>query len=408
MALPVLLRPSTLGLIVVLFVVAFVTDASSKRILHAHPQLSLTLTLAQFAVSAAAGWMLLRLTRGGVAPLPSSWRACAPVLHVTLAQSAGTLATNVALGAMDVGFVATVKSSEALFTAALARLVQGARFSVPVYFSLLPIVCGVILSAKTEASFTWIGLTAALVSNACFATRAVLLAKQTTLQRRREAELQQRIDDAAQTSKSNGSEGTGSISEIADDPQLRNRVSSTNAAPKLQASSQQALLQRDPNVLHLDDVSNFTYVCFFSALLLLPLVVLKEGGALVALVGSDGGAAIAGALAVQLFLTGLGQWMYTLASLLLLARTSPLVHVVLHALRRVYVVCLATLLREGTLFTLSRQSVAGTALVIAGATWFAIEKGRQQPHGKQQVTPVASGTATKQGAAGIAATKKEQ
>ncbi len=387
-----LFRSSTLALIATLFIVAFVTDASSKRILAAHPDLPLTLTFAQFGVSAAAGWLLLLLTRGGVDRLPTRWSACAPLFYVTAAQGVGTLATNLAFGNMAVGFVHTVKASEALFTAALARIVQGTRFSCQLYLSLLPIVAGVVACALTELSFSWFGLAAAMLSNLCFAARAVLLAKQTGLQRQRVAALEQRRKELRAASPA---------VLVAKAPSDANDADSLSAKPGT-VDDAASSLHLDPADLQVDDISNFFWVCLFSAILLLPLCAMIEGAALQTLLATSPSAARA--LLVRLLLTGLGQWAYTLASLLLLARSSPLVHVVMHALRRVYVVLLSTYLRDGTLRTLSPQSIVGTALVLLGALWFAREKSRQQPPMPVQALP--AGKRSSNGA--MSAVKKTQ
>ena len=123
-------------------------------------------------------------------------------------QALGFLTTNLSLRFVPVSFSHTIKACECLFTAALTfailRQVRLAPFgkptdadraetscspdlsqavSLPKYLSLLPVAGGVALSSFTELQFSAAGFAAAMASNLCFASRSVLT---TRLFRRRD------------------------------------------------------------------------------------------------------------------------------------------------------------------------------------------------------------------------------
>jgi solute carrier family 35 protein E1 len=85
----------------------------------------------------------------------------------------GHCLTNVSFAAVAVSFTHTVKTLEPVFSAAGSYLVSGTVYPVPVYLALVPIMAGVAMASATELSFTWLGFTTAMASNAAFAGRAI-------------------------------------------------------------------------------------------------------------------------------------------------------------------------------------------------------------------------------------------
>lgn len=366
---PLYLQPSFLGLVVTLFLVSFWTDVQSKRILTQHPDLPITLTAAQFLMSTIAGWLLIRVTQGRIQPLPNTWSGCLPLLPMTAVQTLGAFTTTQSFGAMAVGFTHTIKATEPIATAFLARVLMHDRFTLGLYLSLVPIIGGVCLASLTEISFSWFGVAMALTSNVCFAARAVLIGKQVALQRAREADLL----EAQRRQQKTTPMTTGDEVELAE---ARSTGEKTLAAAPSSAPSPSPL-QLDPGLLHLDDLNTFFYVCLFSTAAMAPLVLCTEYTRVVTIVAEQHARGNY-SLLWQLAIGGLGQYTYTAASLCILSRTSPITHVVLHALRRVYVLFLSIFLRDGHLRAVTLQSLAGTMLVLVGAVWFAREKGRQK------------------------------
>lgn len=359
MSRPLYLQFGFISLVVTLFIVSFLTDVQTKRLVTTYPDLTLTTTFFQFLSAIMTGSLLLIIFHGRIQRLPTTWWGCLPLLPITLSQTLGGITTTQSFGAMAVSFTHTIKASEPIFTAAIARLVMGERFTLSLYLSLLPIIGGVIMVSLTELSFSWFGLVAALVSNACFASRAVFIGKQVNLQKLRVLELEQRKKDAAALASTSSSKSNELISNV----------------PSSSPSSDD--LRLDPRELHLDDINTFLYVCTFSAILMLPLWVYFESNTFVRIV-MDEYQSGSFSLLIRLILSGIGQYTYVLCSLIILSRTSPITHVVMHSLRRVYVIFLSIYLRDGNFMNVTLQNVIGTMCVVLGAGWFAREKGRQK------------------------------
>ena len=64
-----------------------------------------------------------------------------------------------------------------MFTAAGTYLVSGTVYAWPVYAALLPIMGGVALASCTELSFSWLGFSTAMASNAAFSARGIFSKK---------------------------------------------------------------------------------------------------------------------------------------------------------------------------------------------------------------------------------------
>ena len=334
--------PSSILLIALLFTLSFITDALSKDILRHHPQ-SLTLTLAQFAMSAlASGAYLLatgRLHVLSVSRLPSL------LLLITVAHTFGFLTTNLSLANLPVSFTHTIKASESLFTAILSRLVMPSlHYSAALYLTLLPIVAGVAISSWAEAAFDWVGFAAALSSNACFAGRSVLSSRLMKEEKNKQTQ-------------TNGTNGSSSAHTGLDDVNLYFYIS-------LLATL--ALLP----VWYVTEFPHLPPVVqpFLSSLSSLPALFTTTSS-----FTSSLWLLLTSSYLLSLAANGLLHYSYNQCSFLLLSRLSPLTHVVINACRRLFVIYVSVVW-YGVPLTVS--NVLGTVLVVGGVVAFAAEKGR--------------------------------
>lgn len=179
--------------------------------------------------------------------------------------------------------------------------------SLPKYLSLLPVAGGVALSSFTEQQFSTAGFAAAMASNMCFASRSVLT---TRLFRRR--------DVSARTL--------------------------------------------------------YWLMCCGALLLLSPLfarqislgAILARGGAGKAVVGMKGiePAAPLAALA----LCGLAHFSYNLLSFMILQRTTPITHVILHAVRRMLVIGVSSAMLRNRITYLNWAGILVAFMGVLGYT----------------------------------------
>ncbi len=92
---------------------------------------------------------------------------------VAIFLAAGHLLSTVAPAYGTVAFTNVVKTLEPLFTCFFSAVFLGQVFSPAVYLSLLPVIAGVCLATANEVSFSVISLVSGLLSNVCFALRAI-------------------------------------------------------------------------------------------------------------------------------------------------------------------------------------------------------------------------------------------
>merc|ERR1712060_367822 len=85
----------------------------------------------------------------------------------------GHSVTNVSFATVAVSFTHTIKTLEPVFSSIGSYIVNGTVYAWPVYAALVPIMAGVGAASLTELSFTWLGFSTAMLSNALFAARAI-------------------------------------------------------------------------------------------------------------------------------------------------------------------------------------------------------------------------------------------
>ena len=86
----------------------------------------------------------------------------AVVPHASV-HTLGNLLSNISLGSVAVSFTHTIKAMEPFFSVVLSSLFLGDNPSISVILCLISIVGGVALASASEASFSWIGFTSAMV-----------------------------------------------------------------------------------------------------------------------------------------------------------------------------------------------------------------------------------------------------
>jgi len=92
---------------------------------------------------------------------------------VALWLALGHVMSTVAPAYGTVAFTNVVKTLEPLFTCFFSAIFLKQVFAMPVYLSLVPVIFGVALASANEVSFSTISLISGLLSNVCFALRAI-------------------------------------------------------------------------------------------------------------------------------------------------------------------------------------------------------------------------------------------
>jgi len=106
-----------------------------------------------------------------------SWSQLLSVSSVALWLALGHIMSTVAPAYGTVAFTNVVKTLEPLFTCLFSAVFLHQIFALPVYLSLIPVIFGVALASASEVSFSMISLVSGLLSNVCFALRAITAKK---------------------------------------------------------------------------------------------------------------------------------------------------------------------------------------------------------------------------------------
>lgn len=142
----------------------------NKRVLNAwsNPWILSTVQLAVGSVMVLIRWALVRSSRPNISP------ALLKALFLpTLSHLVGHVSTCISFSYVAVSFSHIVKACEPAFGAAGSALVLNEVYSPGVYFTLIPIILGVALSAVTQIQFSWPGFLFAMLSNVAFASRNI-------------------------------------------------------------------------------------------------------------------------------------------------------------------------------------------------------------------------------------------
>lgn len=235
----------------------------------------------------------------------------------------GNAATVLALGSGSVSFVHVVKAAEPLFSAALSVIFMNSKLSIAAYLSLLPIVAGVALASMKELSFTWIGFTAAMLSNLLYQSRMVF---------------------SKATLSSGSSNNSGSPSAMVQEP--------------------------------LSAVTTFRVITLVALAELLPLCVLFEYRSLQKVLAD---------LAlrpkemhfvfVNLLISGLSFYIYNEVSFWILDLVHPVTHAVGNTVKRIVLIMASILIFQTSV---SSVGLLGSVIAIAGSFFYALAQ-QQRP-----------------------------
>jgi solute carrier family 35 protein E1 len=98
----------------------------------------------------------------------------APLVTLKLASN---LSSFITLSKVPVSFAATVKALMPFFSVAISRVILGTKFNWSIYFSLIVVVGGVLLTTATMEEFNLYGLCAAIFSTMSLAVQSIFSKK---------------------------------------------------------------------------------------------------------------------------------------------------------------------------------------------------------------------------------------
>ncbi|XP_063681991.1 solute carrier family 35 member E1 homolog [Bolinopsis microptera] len=152
------------------------SNIALKKCLTVFP-FPLTLTVVQFLGCALLTFPLLKYMNVRGAFILSKGLFITGILPLSFGKVSAVFFATVSIGNVPVSYSNTIKASLPIFSVLFSRVMLGQRHSVAIYFSLLMIISGVVISSFTEVLFDLSGLVCALLSTMSTALLSVYAKK---------------------------------------------------------------------------------------------------------------------------------------------------------------------------------------------------------------------------------------
>lgn len=99
------------------------------------------------------------------------------ILPLAMGKFISSVSSYISIWRVSVSYAHTVKATLPLFTVVLTKLILGENQTMPVYLSIVPIICGVGVATMTEATYDSVGLASALTATTCFSLLTIFTKK---------------------------------------------------------------------------------------------------------------------------------------------------------------------------------------------------------------------------------------